>query len=304
MELTRRFVFRGNASAYGGQIYRRQDEALRKPIILVTGATSSLTVLGGQSSGRSTAAKFLDGFIRVGNAGTEAIATFDDFKQAVQMSRGELAQDQLTATTKVGAWVEDIVIGGKGPKELRGLQPVESAKEPRLRVGYVGGSLTSSSARGGDEPSIKLGRDTDIKDVWIDGYQLKVALNKPEFDALDTLSKLQTASVDAAFIEKTGDCLFRAERTARAATAAHPMSVMQGTLVRSLTWAKKPHPTAKIDHNSVIVPDFGVVYFGEIFVSDEHRRVTMLRLRFGSPVGGDFACSEYETNGSWVPPMI
>lgn len=304
MELTRRFVFRGNASAYGGQIYRRQDMALRKAVTLVTGATSSLTVLGGDSSGNSTAARFLDGFVRVGKAGTFATAAFDDFKQAVLMSRGELAQEKLTATTRVGAWVEGVEMGGKGPAELRGLQPVESRKEPRLRVGYVGGSLTSASARDGNEPQIKLGRDSDIKDVWIDGYQLKVTLNKAEFEALDTMSKLHAASVDPTFIEKTGDCLFRAERAAVAAASTRPASVLQGTLVKSLAWAKKPHPTATIDHNSVKVPDFGVVYFGEIFVSEESRRVTMLRVQFGSPVGGAFACSEYETNGSWYPPMI
>lgn len=303
MEQTRRFVFRGNASAYGGHIYRRQDETLRKPVVLVTGATSSLTVLGGQSSGRSKSAKFVDGFVRVGNAGTTATAAFDDFKQAVLMSRGEVAQETLTATAKVGAWVEDVVIG-KGPTALRGQQPAESRKEPRLRVGWIGGSLTSSSARRGDEPSIKLGRDTDVKEVYIDGYPLKVVLNKPEFDALDTLSKLQTAASDPLFIEKTGDCMFRRDRRMPPTSdVVRPAALLHGTLVRTLTWAKKPHPTATIDHNSVVVPDFGVVFFGEIFVTSESRRVTMLRVRFGSPVGGDFACSEYETNGSWYPPF-
>lgn len=304
MELTRRFVFRGNASAYGGQILRRQDTTLRKPEILTTGATSSLTVLGGASSGRSKATSFLDGFIRVGEAGTEATATFDDFKQATRFSRGELAEEALTATTRVSAWVENVVIGGKGPAELRGLQPPESRKEPRLRVGYVGGSLTSHSARDGGEPLIQLGRDSDVKDVFIDGYQLKVTLNKAEFQALDTFSKLQAAAIDPSFIEKTGDCLFRGPRAAAATATTRPASIVQGTLVKSLAWAKKPHPTATLDHHSVIVPDFGVVYFGEIFVSEESRRVTMLRIRFGSPVGGFYACSEFETNGSWYPPMI
>lgn len=305
MELTRRFVFRGNASAYGGQIYRRRDQRLTKAITLVGGATSSLTVVGGVSSAQSKSAKFVDGFVRVGNAGTQASAGFDDFKQAVQMSLGEVKEESLTATTKVRAWVEDVVLG-KDPKELRGEQPPESRGKPRLLVGWAGGSLTSSSGKPGDEPPIRLvGRETDVKGIEIDGYGLKIEWNKAEFEECDTLTKLQTAGNDPAFIEKTGDCLFRQSRpNPTGADRVGPTPIVFGTLVRSLNWTKKKHPTATIDHHSVIIPDFGTVYFGEIFVTAESRRVTMLRLKFGSPGGGDFACSEIDTNGSWYPPMI
>lgn len=307
MEQTRRFVFRGNASSYGGQVYRRDDQTLRRAAVLMTGATSSLNVLGGASSGESRATKFLDGFVRVGNASTEATAQFDDFKQAAAVSRGELQQETLTGTTKVMAWVEDLVIG-KEPKALKGKQPAGREKEPRLSVGWVGGSLISATARGSEEPAIRLvGRETDIKKVFIDGYELKVTLNKAEFEALDTMSKLHTAANDQTFIERTGDCMFRGEKFRAAGVAAgavRPASTLGGTLVKRLEWAKgQKHPDATIEHNSVIVPDFGVVYFGEIFVTAESRRVTMLRVKFGSPVGGGFACSEFETNGSWFPPV-
>lgn len=307
MELTRRFVFRGNASAYGGQIYRRQDQRLTKPVILVTGATSSLTVVGGQSSGQSKSAKFLDGFVRVGNAGTEARAGFDDFKQAVLMSLGEVPEESLTASTKVSAWAEDVVLG-KDPKELRGEQPPEGRGKPRLVVGWAGGSLISSSGKPGDEPPIRLvGRETDIKGIEVDGFPLKIEWNKAEFEECDTLSKLQTAGNDPAFIEKTGDCLFRRSRPEIAASAGdsvRPTPILFGTLVRKLTWTKKPHPTATIDHHSVVIPDFGIVSFAEIFVTHESRRLTMLRVKFGSPSGGMFACSEIDTNGQWYPPTF
>jgi hypothetical protein len=308
MELTRRFVFRGNASAFGGQFFRRDDDRLKKPVYLGDGATSSLTVVGGVSSDRSKSMRFLDGFVRVGNAATNASASFDDFTRAVAMSRSntDVPEETLTTTTKVSAWVEDLVIG-KDPKQLRGKQPEESRGKPRLSVGWVGGSLISSSGKPGDEPPIRLvGRETDIKGIEIDGYGLKIEWNKAEFEELDTLSKLQTAGSDPAFIEKTGDCLFR--HAARADTAAgdrvHPNPLLFGTIVRRLAWAKKPHPTATIDHHSVIVPDFGTVYLGEIFVTSESRRLTMLRAKFGSPTGGFFACSEVDTNGSWHPPTF
>jgi hypothetical protein len=310
MEQTRRFVFRGNAAAYSGQVYRRDDQPkLRAPIALVSGATSSLTVVGGQSSATSKSAKFLDGFVRIGAAGSSATSGFDDFKQAVLMSRHEALQESLTATTKVTSWVEEIVLG-KEPKALKGMQPAGSEKEPRLRIGRISGSLTSSSGKPGDEPPIRVvGRETDVKEVYVDGYKLLVTLNKAEFESLDTMSKLQMAANDQTFIERTGDCMFRRERAAAAGTdvtrpdVVRPATKLEGTIVRSLDWAKeKNHPTAKIDHHRIIIPDFGIVYFGEIIVTSDERRLTMLRVEFGSPTGGAFACSEADTNGSWGVP--
>ena len=54
-----------------------------------------------------------------------------------------------------------------------------------------------------------------------------------------------------------------------------------------------------IDENSVIVPDFGTIYFGEILVNASARRLTMVRLNLGSPTGGSGAYVEVDTNGSW-----
>ncbi len=307
MELTRRFVFRANASAHGGQILRRDDARLSKPDILITGATSSLTVVGGRSIGQSRPAKFVDGFVRVGEAQTEAIATFDDFKRAVLMSRGDVPEDSLTTTTTVGASVEDVVFG-KGPKALLGEQPPDGRGHPRLSIGWVGGQLISFSGKPGDEPSVKIvPKKTSIDEVVIDGFPLKVTLNKSLFEQLDTFSKVQTASADATFMQDTKDCLFREARpTARAdgsTGAVRPETVILGTMVGELAWGRRgKHPTATLTRHGVIVPDFGTVYFGEILMSPESRRVTMVRVKFGSPVGGYYACSEYDQNGGWYPP--
>lgn len=310
MELTRRFLFRGNASAYSGQVYRRNDQRLTKPVLLDQGAMCSLTVAGGNSAHETKAGKYLDGFIRVGNAGTESTGSFADFKQGLALTRGEVAEESLATLTKVRAWVENIVMGN-GPKELRGVQPEGVARNtPRLSIDWIGGSLSSLNSKPGDEPAIRLnGRETDIKGLTIDGYPVKVELNKTEFDEANTFSKLQTASNDPTFIDKTCDCMSRTSRpelavAARTHGTVHPAALLHGTIVRKLTWAKKPHPTATIEQNMIAIPDFGKIHLGEIFVSAESRRLTMLRIQFGSPVGGFYACSEVDTNGSWFPPMI
>jgi hypothetical protein len=72
-----------------------------------------------------------------------------------------------------------------------------------------------------------------------------------------------------------------------------------GTIVRRLKWKGAPMPGARIDDNSIVVPDFGTVYFGEILITSVERRVSMLRFELGSPEGGDVVCAEVGTNGVW-----
>ena len=63
MEPMRRFIFRGNAAAYGGRIYRPDD------IIIEAKGASSLPVAGGRSTARLAPARFGE-VMRVGRAST------------------------------------------------------------------------------------------------------------------------------------------------------------------------------------------------------------------------------------------
>ena len=69
--------------------------------------------------------------------------------------------------------------------------------------------------------------------------------------------------------------------------------------MKSIHWAGDPYPGAEIEHHSIIVRDFGRIFFGELLVTDLSRRLTMLRFELGSPVGGSAACAEVESNGTW-----
>ena len=81
MDLTRRFVFRGNASAIAGQIYRPKTI-----IVDVNGGASSLGVSGGRSQTKVSGASFGD-IITFGSAIiATAAATFEWILQnAVEM---------------------------------------------------------------------------------------------------------------------------------------------------------------------------------------------------------------------------
>jgi hypothetical protein len=52
----------------------------------------------------------------------------------------------------------------------------------------------------------------------------------------------------------------------------------------------------------VRVPGFGKIYFGELYVTGESRRLTMVRFQLGSDDGGEVVAAEGETNGAPWPP--
>jgi hypothetical protein len=76
MELTRRFVFKGYASAISGLLY-----VPRTTVIETAGGTSALGIAGGRARSELNASSFGDA-VRVGSATTLAEGLFDDEAQA------------------------------------------------------------------------------------------------------------------------------------------------------------------------------------------------------------------------------
>jgi hypothetical protein len=281
MNLRRRFVFRGNAAAIGGRIVRPTD------IVLESTVASSLTVVGGRSRANAVGLTF-GGFITVGAASTLAEGFFDDVKQQIERTYNRVAEDALTTSTRVAAEVRDLSVG----------------QQPRLTIKRLHASLASRSPKGSGEPPIAVGGDIAIEGVSIDGHQLNVQLEVGLFQKFDTRSKLFTAADDPAFVRESGDCLFMTSTVAgapapTAARLVHGCGTTYATIVRAIAWAGDPYPGAHIDHHSVVVPNFGRIFFGELLITDISRRLTMLRLELGSPDGGDVAAAEVETNGIW-----
>ena len=81
--------------------------------------------------------------------------------------------------------------------------------------------------------------------------------------------------------------------------ASSAASIFTPPSVRRIRWEGDPYPGAKIDHNLLIVPNFGKAYFGELLISATSKRLTMLRLELGSPAGGSVACASIENDGGW-----
>jgi hypothetical protein len=281
MDFRRRFIFRGNAAALGGRIVRPAD------LLIESGVASSLTVAGGRSSARASAQRLGD-WVSFASAETSAEGVFDDVKQHIERTYHRVREDALTMSTRVNADLTGLVIEGK----------------PRLTVKRLHAAITSKSPTGSGEPAIAVGSETVIDGVAVDGHALIVELAVPLFQRYDTRSKLLAAADDPHFVKESGDCLFMTASFSGAPAPPHgrllhSCGTTYATIVKSIRWAGEPYAGATIDHHSVTVPDFGKIFFGELLVTDLSRRLTLLRLELGSPVGGDVAAVEVESNGTW-----
>ena len=226
-------------------------------------------------------------FATLGSATTFAEGLFDDRRQLRELTHHRVAEESLTTTTTVRAEVRDVVVG----------------QSPALRVGQLRAALVAQSPRLSGAPSIKTA-DLKISGVDIGGHKLIVELNTDLFETHDTKAKLLTAADRPAFIREHGPSLLisrGADGKVSRQSLVHAEGIIYASVVREIRWSGKPYPGATIDHHVVTVPNFGRIFFGEILISDYSRRLTMLRLELGSPVGGFLAFDEVETNGTWYP---
>ena len=283
MDLTRRFVFRGNASAIAGQIYRPST------IIVDVNGASSLGVSGGRSQAKISGASFGD-IITFGSGFTLAEGLFDDEKHAAAVTDHKGRQSQLSSTTKVTAETREISVGRK----------------PVVTVKRVRGTLVSrSSVAGSGEPSIAPARDTTIQGVMIAGNPLTVDLNIGLFQKYDTRSKVLAAADDLKTFRGYGNQLVTGATVDSCEPERPGLTTRDGviytTIVKELKWEGKPPTNARIDGHSVIVKEFGTVYFGELLIDKDERRLTMVRFELGSPIGGYCDFVDVGSNGTFFP---
>ena len=282
MKLKPRFVFHANAAAIGGRIARPKDLAIDTP------AASSLTAAGGRSTAKAEKGRIGD-VIQFGSASTFAEGLFDDLGKWADTLCGDSSEDSLTVTTAVNSEVRNLVVNARATFTAR-----------RVYGGFV-----AKSPKGSGETSISLDPGTAFEGIALGGYKLLVELNAPVFQRFDTLSKLRTAADTPKFVKEYGASLFMTAavpgRTAasRQGRFVESGGTIYGTIVKSLRWAGKPYPGAEIDDNVITIPDCGDIYFGEIYISDCRRRLTMLRLDLCCPAPMRLMMADTEDNGSW-----
>ena len=283
------YVFHGSATGVAARIRRPVD------LTLPVQAASSLPVNGGICENKvgpmsfgprtppSTPAtrgltSMATEYLTFDSASTRVTGDYMDTEQAVAMTRGEVACNRVPALTHVSAEVVNLTVIGRVKVNLAtlGLQ-----------------SQTSSDT----QPSIRCD-GCRLEGITVDGYPLEIVLDPAFFSTNDTMAKLATAAAAGA-----NPHFFTDAGTAASYGFFNTTGLVKCTLVTSMKWAADPHPDAVIDGNTIAIPNFGTVYFAEMFVGTASRRLTMVRFQLGSDDGGDASAGSGDTNGSSWPPI-
>jgi hypothetical protein len=261
-----------SAAAYGGRFVRPDD------VVLASTGGSALSVAGGRSVWRDRDIK-VGRSLRIRLAETSAEGLADSLRDAVRVSRRQLAAEALTATTTVSARCRGLEVGG-APPASRDEEP-----EPTMSIAEVGCTLVSRSARPGHESSVVVEAamlTTITFDSPVKGrYRLDVGLDIEPFRRNDTRAKV---IADRSILQVHGD-----------------RDVVFSTIVTKLEWQKgRAYPESKpLGTNGVYIPNLGAFYFGELLIQASTRRLTMIRAELGSPTGGVVVASDVDTNGTW-----
>ena len=257
-----RFIFHGNAMPFGG----RMVSIGGKPFAdTVPGPPSgSLAVIGGWTRAESKGSSYRDVF---------------SWGATLANSKGELRAD--------GHFITTVTSSIAGVRAKNDPFPFEAA---RLSI-----TMVSDHYSPDEEPSI-IATEIVFEDLKLDGQ-----LIEPEWDK-DLVDHPTFASFEREY--QNNEKFFRKyQKTlkdpSREATFGDPMPRIDGgyvatSFVRSLRWKKKKYPG-----NVLTLKGFGSIYFGEVLMNENNRRVTLVRLAMGSTVEAEAAYAEADPNGTW-----
>jgi hypothetical protein len=243
--------------------------------------SSSLPVTGGHAESKVQGGK-LDKWVSFDSVSTTAHGDYVDAAQGVATTTGAVDFDAAPTETRVNAEVKGLVI------------------LDRVHIAHAAVGLISQSPVGKDQPSIRLEGNV-LDGVSIDGSRLAITLAENFYCECDTKDKLAKRHAAGLPSEHSG-LLIPLSGAPPATTFPEANGTVKCTIVQEIRWDGAPHPTATIHGHVVRVPNFGKIYFGELFLTGESRRLTMVRFQLGSNDGGEVTAAEGETNGGNWPP--
>jgi len=243
---------------------------------------SSLPVIGGFAEHKVGPGK-LDKWVSFDAVSTSAHGDYVNPADGVGTTTGAVAFDAAPTQTKVQSDVTGLVILG------------------RVKVDHAAVGLTSRSSKGQEQPSITLEGNV-LAGVSIDNFRLAITLAEDFYRVCDTKEKLAKAHA-AGLPSPHAHLLLPLDGSAGPATKfPEAGGTVKCTIVKEMHWDGEPHPTATIHGHVVKVPNFGKIYFGELYVTRDSRRLTMVRFQLGSDDGGEVDVVDLETNGGLWPP--
>jgi hypothetical protein len=297
--IEKRFIYHANAVAFAAH-FRRPSDFQAKAV-----ASSCLPVTGGQAEAASGPQNFHE-IVSFASAATSAHGDFADTRRAVDFSRGNFGENELSTQTFVDARLSGLKIS-----VAQDHPPTAAGKTVTFAVQELHARLESASDR--RNPIAFRGLEATIKGVSVDGHELIVNTAPEICTQHETYDKLVKAyETDGNFRKQYGGLFYPTgnEKTGVGAllakhTIPNAGGIIVGTLVSSLRWGGQAAAGTEIRGNRLLIEGIGSIYFGEIIFEQSSRRLTLLRFQLGSPVGADGSACDVQSNGhTWPPPAL
>jgi hypothetical protein len=271
----RRHVFHGHATGVAAHIRRPQDA------VLSVQGSSALPVIGGHCESR-VGPTTLGQWVSFESIETSAHGDYADAEEGVKTTRGEVAFDAAETHTRVSARVRGLAILG------------------RVHIADLQLGMFSRNAPGTAQPSIRL-EGNRLEGLRIDDSPLTIELAEDFYCEHHTYDRFK-AAFNAGLPDQHHRMFLPANlkgEQEEVKTFPESQGVVKCSIVRHLDWAGAKHRDATITGHVVEIPNFGKVYFGEMFVTSQGRHLTMVRFQLGSDAGGEVTGG---TGGSGDPP--
>jgi hypothetical protein len=292
----KRFIFQGTAVALAAHIRRPNDSFV--PAV----ASSCLPVTGGLAEARVPAQRFGDR-ISFESAFSRAQGDFADLHRAAELTHGNHGENELPTNTFVEVGLSGLRIAIPQPA---GAARILEAKTLHARLESTADRVNPVSFRS---------LEATFDGISIDGKILKVNTAPECFSRNETKDKLLKALESSEFRKQYFHLFYPFVEEQHSLLggllgglsgkheAPHTKGPLYATVVSGISWQEKPpeRPT-RIQGNRLSIDGLGTLYFGEIFIDDNARRLTLLRFQLGSPDGGDGSACELQSNGGGWPP--
>lgn len=159
---------------------------------------------------------------------------------------------------------------------------------PGFEISYLRSHLVAQSTTVDGMANIRIG-DSVLHEIRLGTHVVKIALDLATFNAADSFDEAVKA---AAGHRKTA---------AGAAGVVGSKGVIVSDIVRTIIVPDDAGDQIQVIDNRIFWKNFGWIIVGEILLSRQYRRLTMIRLELGSPIKGSVGIGETETDGHWLP---
>ncbi len=287
----KRFLFHGNAIAFAAHIRRPEN------FFVPTIARSCLPVTGGRAEAAEQKRSFSD-LISFESASSRATGDYTELEKAVEFTHGNHGDNNLPTSTIVETAVTGFKVQVRQPPAAEAAPAIRTLEINRLYL-----RMENTSEHG--YPTAFHLLDVDIDGGSVDGHGFRVVTNHKLFSEHKTKQKLEQAFSQSNDLHRLhGRHFFSTDEQDEPGKLPEENGIVLCTVVKGIEWANSPAEGCEIRGNRLKISGIGSLYFGELIIEEDFRRLTLLRFQLGSPYGGEGSVCEAQSGGHWYPPKI